>query len=124
MVDSSGNLTPIICTSPAEDEDETSIDITVSAGGGGGPSEAAFDIPDSAFGGSGGAAAMAGPIGGCGGGFEGISDDTSLFENKSGLAEDMRFLASMPEICDVTFLVGDTREPVCAVKAVLAARSK
>jgi len=24
----------------------------------------------------------------------------------------------------VTFLVGDTREPVCAVKAVLAARSR
>ena len=51
-------------------------------------------------------------------------DDTSLFENKSGSAEDMRFLASMPELCDVTFLVGDTREPVCGVKAVLAARSK
>ena len=51
-------------------------------------------------------------------------DDTSIFENKSGLAEDMRFLASMPELCDVTFLVGDTREPVCGVKAVLAARSK
>ena len=51
-------------------------------------------------------------------------DDTSIFENKSGLAEDMRFLASMPELCDVTFLVGDTREPVCGVKAVLAARSR
>ena len=51
-------------------------------------------------------------------------DDTSIFENKSGLAEDMRFLASMPELCDVTFLVGDTREPVCAVKAILAARSR
>ena len=51
-------------------------------------------------------------------------DDTSIFENKSGLADDMRFLASMPELCDVTFLVGDTREPVCGVKAVLAARSK
>ena len=36
----------------------------------------------------------------------------------------MRFLASMPELCDVTFLVGDTREPVCAVRAVLAARSR
>ena len=36
----------------------------------------------------------------------------------------MRFLASNPELCDVTFLVGDTREPVCAVKAVLAARSR
>lgn len=51
-------------------------------------------------------------------------DDSSIFENKSGLAEDMRFLASMPELCDVTFLVGDTREPVCAVKAVLCARSR
>lgn len=50
--------------------------------------------------------------------------DASLFENKTGLAEDMKFLASMPELCDVTFLVGDTREPVCAVKAVLAARSR
>ena len=51
-------------------------------------------------------------------------DDTGIFENKSGLAEDMKFLASMPELCDVTFLVGDTREPVCAVKAVLCARSR
>ncbi|UYV81643.1 hypothetical protein LAZ67_20001774 [Cordylochernes scorpioides] len=42
----------------------------------------------------------------------------------SGLAEDLKFLASMPELCDVTFLVGDAREPVCAVKAVLGARSK
>lgn len=42
--------------------------------------------------------------------------DLSTFENKTGLAEDMKFLASMPELCDVTFLVGDTREPVCAVK--------
>ena len=49
-------------------------------------------------------------------------DDTSIFENKAGLAEDMRFLASIPELTDITFLVGDTREPVCAVRAVLAAR--
>ncbi|XP_023217533.1 serine-enriched protein-like [Centruroides vittatus] len=52
------------------------------------------------------------------------TEDYSVFENKSGLAEDMKFLASMPELCDVTFLVGETREPVCAVKAVLAARSR
>jgi hypothetical protein len=57
---------------------------------------------------------------------EGLCDepDFSTFENKTGLAEDMKFLASMPELCDITFLVGDTREPVCAVKAVLAARSR
>jgi hypothetical protein len=53
-----------------------------------------------------------------------LCDDTSIFENKAGLSDDMRFLASMPELCDVTFMVGETREPVCAVKAVLAARSK
>lgn len=54
----------------------------------------------------------------------GDQEDISIFENKTGLSGDMQFLASMPELCDVTFLVGDTREPVCAVKAVLAARSK
>jgi hypothetical protein len=53
-----------------------------------------------------------------------FQDDFSIFENMDGLSDDMRFLASMPELCDVTFLVGDTREPVCAVRAVLAARSK
>lgn len=50
--------------------------------------------------------------------------DLTTYENKCGLAEDMKFLASMPELCDITFLVGETREPVCAVKAVLAARSR
>lgn len=50
--------------------------------------------------------------------------DLTLFENKSGLAEDLKFLASMPELCDVTFLVGETREPVCGVRAILAARSR
>lgn len=43
-------------------------------------------------------------------------ESESIFENKSGLAEDLKFLASMPELCDITFLVGETREPVCAVK--------
>lgn len=57
-------------------------------------------------------------------GVGGDDADLSVFENRSGLAEDLKFLASMPELCDVTFLVGDTREPVCAVKAVLAARSR
>jgi hypothetical protein len=44
--------------------------------------------------------------------------DFSIFENKTGLAEDLKFLASIPELCDVTFLVGETREPVCAVKVI------
>ncbi len=29
--------------------------------------------------------------------------DLSVFENKSGLAEDLKFLASMPELCDVGY---------------------
>ncbi|KAI8436607.1 hypothetical protein MSG28_010121 [Choristoneura fumiferana] len=40
-----------------------------------------------------------------------------------GLAEDMKFLASMPELCDVTFLVGDTREPVVFQKMLYQAPS-
>ena len=56
-------------------------------------------------------------------GMDDISD-LGTFENKAGLAEDMKFLACMPELCDVTFIVGETREPVCAVKAVLGARSR
>ena len=36
-------------------------------------------------------------------------NDYSMYENRTGLAEDMKFLASMPELCDVTFLVGETR---------------
>ncbi|OAD60263.1 Serine-enriched protein [Eufriesea mexicana] len=54
----------------------------------------------------------------------GDESDCHPFENKIGLAEDMKFLASMPELCDVTFLVGETKEPICAVKAILAARSR
>ncbi|XP_070564689.1 serine-enriched protein-like isoform X2 [Ptychodera flava] len=50
--------------------------------------------------------------------------NSSRFENKCGLAEDLRFLASMPELCDITFLVGENKEPVCAVKSILAARSR
>ena len=40
-----------------------------------------------------------------------------------GLCSDLSFLAHLPELCDVTFLVGADKEPVCAVRAILAARS-
>jgi len=36
-------------------------------------------------------------------------NDYSMYENRTGLAEDMKFLASMPELCDITFLVGRDR---------------
>lgn len=50
--------------------------------------------------------------------------DETFFEYKGGLADDLKYLAAIPEVCDVTFLVGEMREPVCAVKAILAARSR
>lgn len=46
------------------------------------------------------------------------------FENRASLAHDLQFLANMPELCDVTFLVGRDRQPVCGVKAIMAARSR
>ena len=47
-----------------------------------------------------------------------------LYVNKDSLAHDLSFLANMPELCDVTFLVGDDRQAICAVRAILAARSR
>ena len=40
-------------------------------------------------------------------------------EDESGLCNDMGFLAHLPELCDITFLVGEDKEPVCAVRAIL-----
>ncbi len=55
-----------------------------------------------------------------------VQEDEELysFDNRLGLAHDLGFLATMPELCDVTFLVGEDRQPVCGVRAILAARSK
>lgn len=52
------------------------------------------------------------------------SEHSLTFDNRSGLAHDLGFLAAMPELCDVTFLAGEERQPVCGVRAVLAARSR
>ena len=49
---------------------------------------------------------------------------SNTFDNKSGLSDDLAFLTSMPEFCDVTFLAGESGEPVQAVRAILAARSR
>ncbi|XP_071491488.1 serine-enriched protein-like [Diadema antillarum] len=54
----------------------------------------------------------------------GYRGNSWIFENKLGVAEDLRYLAHMPELCDVTFLVGEKKDPVCAVRAILAARSR
>ena len=55
---------------------------------------------------------------------EEYEENSFNFDNRAGLAHDLGFLASMPELCDVTFLVGQDRQPVCGVRAVLAARSR
>ena len=36
----------------------------------------------------------------------------------------MGFLAHLPELCDITFMVGPDKEPVCAVRAVLGITSE
>lgn len=46
------------------------------------------------------------------------------YVNKESLAKDLSLLSTMPELCDVTFLVGEDRQPVCGVRAILAARSR
>ena len=57
-------------------------------------------------------------------GEEDAEEPVFSFDNRVGLAHDLGFLATMPELCDVTFLVGENRQPVCGVKAILAARSR
>ncbi|XP_063690994.1 serine-enriched protein-like isoform X2 [Bolinopsis microptera] len=46
------------------------------------------------------------------------------FENRSALAQDLNLLSGLPELCDIIFLVGEDKQPVCAVRAILAARSR
>ena len=44
---------------------------------------------------------------------------TIIPQDESGLCNDLGFLAHLPELCDITFMVGQDKEPVCAVRAVL-----
>ena len=46
------------------------------------------------------------------------------YENSLGLSKDLSLLASMPELYDVHFLVGRKKQPVGAVRAILASRSR
>ena len=59
-----------------------------------------------------------------GGSRDGAWPTGRLYVNKESLAHDLSFLANKPELCDVTFLVGEDRQPICAVRAILAARSR
>lgn len=46
------------------------------------------------------------------------------FENRSALAQDLNLLSGLPELCDVVFIVGEDKQQICAVRAILAARSR
>ena len=48
----------------------------------------------------------------------------STDQDESGLCNDLGFLAHLPELCDITFMVGPDKEPVCAVRAVLGTQSQ
>ena len=52
-----------------------------------------------------------------------VEEPTLCYQDIGNLAKDMETLAFMPELCDVTFLVGRDKKPICAVKSILAARS-
>lgn len=47
-----------------------------------------------------------------------------LIVSSTDVSEDLRLITEMPNLCDVEFLVGEDREPVYGVKAVLATRSR
>jgi hypothetical protein len=56
---------------------------------------------------------------------DGIKAETSRqFKDIARLAQDMSLLATMPEVYDVHFMVGEDKECVGGVKAILAARSR
>ncbi|XP_046552257.1 serine-enriched protein-like [Haliotis rubra] len=47
-----------------------------------------------------------------------------IFKSTAGLQDSLAFILSMPELCDVTFLVGKDQVPVHGVKAIVATRSR
>ena len=54
------------------------------------------------------------------------ADKTEVLKVRSthALSEDLKMILSLPEICDVTFLVGPTETQVHGVRAILAMRSR
>ena len=53
-----------------------------------------------------------------------VQGEMMLFSNTSGLCDSLKYIVTMPELCDVMFLVGKDRVPVYGVKAILATRSR
>ncbi|XP_033749670.1 serine-enriched protein-like [Pecten maximus] len=53
-----------------------------------------------------------------------VSGSHIKYQNTSALCDHLKYILSMPELCDVTFLVGPTKVPVHGVKAILSTRSR
>ncbi|KAL3891735.1 hypothetical protein ACJMK2_003984 [Sinanodonta woodiana] len=47
-----------------------------------------------------------------------------VLKGRKRLSDAMRYIISVPELCDVIFLVGPKRTPVYGLKAILSARSR
>ncbi|XP_048237527.1 uncharacterized protein LOC125372264 [Haliotis rufescens] len=50
--------------------------------------------------------------------------EVMMYSNMADLSESLQYITSMPELCDVTFLVGNRQLPIHGVKAILATRSR
>ncbi|OWF55106.1 Serine-enriched protein [Mizuhopecten yessoensis] len=55
---------------------------------------------------------------------ERVKPDVMVVKDTRGLCEDLKYVISVPDLCDVTFLVGEEKLPVYGVKAILATRSR
>ncbi|XP_021367422.1 uncharacterized protein LOC110459470 isoform X1 [Mizuhopecten yessoensis] len=51
-------------------------------------------------------------------------DDVMRFTSTDSLCDSLKYILSMPELCDVTFHVGPQKTPVHGVKAILGTRSR
>ncbi|XP_069102897.1 serine-enriched protein-like [Argopecten irradians] len=51
-------------------------------------------------------------------------DDGERFTSTNNLCDSLKYILSLPELCDVTFLVGSNKIPIHGVKAILGTRSR
>jgi len=53
-----------------------------------------------------------------------VNSDAVYFKSTHVLCDNLKLILSMPELCDVTFLVGVNEVPVHGVRAILGTRSR
>ncbi|CAG2254835.1 unnamed protein product [Mytilus edulis] len=47
-----------------------------------------------------------------------------VLKDKQALCEDLKYILSVPDLCDITFLVGPEQYPIHGLRAILASRSR